>query len=101
MVYKVEVTKKDNLSEIRYIGDNISSLKKLISIDMFRDIANYIMKNNPSITYDQAYKSAKEFNNKENTNNSTENTNNLERAKVKVYSMNNGIKLSEGDIVEG
>lgn len=92
MIYKLEVVEKDNLKKIRYIGDN-TVRDKLLSIDIFRDLANYLMNNNPQLTYDHAYMQAKEISGvqtvKENTEGTT-NTNTHAKAKVKVYTMNNG-----------
>ena len=97
MIYKLEVVEKDNLKKIRYIGDN-TVRDKLLSIDIFRDLANYLMNNNPQLTYDHAYMQAKEISgvqkttetlSKENTEGTT-NTNTHAKAKVKVFTMNSG-----------
>ena len=104
MVYKLEVVEKDNLKKIRYIGDNIVR-DQLLSIDIFRDLANYLMSNNPQLTYDHAYMQAKEISGvQQNVDTSskeidegTTNTNSYTKAKVKVYTMNNGIPNMFGD----
>lgn len=92
MVYKVEVVRKDDISEIRYIGDNdTSKLGKIIELDEFRDIANSIMQNNPKITYDRAFNMAKELRYKkidEEYTNSESMNKNFEQAKVKVLTLN-------------
>ena len=94
MVYKVEVVEKDNLKKIRYIGDD-TVREKLVSIDMFRDVANFLMDKNPQLTYDHAYMQAKEMSGVQNSVKEIEegqaNTNTYAKAKVKVFTMNNGI----------
>ena len=94
MVYKVEVVEKDNLKKIRYIGDN-TVRDKLVSIDIFRDLANYLMGKNPQLTYDHAYSQAKEMSGVQELENTEQSasTNVNRKAKVKVYSMNNGINI--------
>lgn len=90
MVYKVEIVKKDNINEIRYIGNGIKAdMKKLIELDEFRDVANTIMHNNPKISYDKAFSMAKDLKSKANNQTTNEQTvnNNFEKAKVKVLTL--------------
>lgn len=103
MIYKVEVVKKDNLDKIRYITVSYEvpiSMKDLIEVDVFRDVANYLMSKNSTLTYDQAYLQAKEYSKGEVEKVEVpsevfDNAGGQEHAKVKVLSIHEGIKLSE------
>lgn len=103
MIYKVEVVKKDNLDKIRYITVSYEvpiSMKDLIEVDVFRDVANYLMSKNQTLTYDQAYLQAKEYSKGEVEKVEVpeevfDSTSGQEHAKVKVLSIHEGIKLSE------
>ena len=103
MIYKVEVVKKDNLDIIRYITISYElppNMKDLIEVDVFRDVANYLMSKDSSLTYDQAYLQAKEYSKTkeepiEMTEDVTDSPIGQEHAKVKVLSIHEGIKLSE------
>ena len=105
MIYKVEVVKKDNLDKIRYITVSYEvpvSMKDLIEVDVFRDVANYLMSKNSTLTYDQAYVQAKEYSKSQEEHvempeDVVENTSGegVSNAKVKLLSINEGIKLSE------
>ena len=105
MIYKVEVVKKDNLDKIRYITISYelpANMKDLIEVDVFRDVANYLMSKNSTLTYDQAYLQAKEYSktNEEQVEVSTDTVsstseNGVSNAKVKVLSIHEGIKLAE------
>lgn len=92
MVYKVEVVKKDEISEIRYIGSgNTSNIGKIIELDEFRDVANSIMQSNPKITYDKAFGMARDLKYKTNDEQSINNESvnkNFEKAKIKVLAIN-------------
>lgn len=84
MTYKVEVVKKDDITEIRYIGSNpTENMAKIIELDEFRDVANVIMKNNPTIAYNQAFVMAKDLKYK----GYIEKENTFEKAKVKVLTL--------------
>lgn len=85
MIYKVEIIKKDNLSQIRYIGNNVSKIGKLIELDEFRDLANFIMTNDPRVTYDQAFKMAKDL--KVSKEEFAKEETGLEKGKVKVLTL--------------
>lgn len=85
MIYKVEIIKKDNLSQIRYIGNNVSKIGKLIELDEFRDLANFIMTNDPRVTYDQAFKMAKDL--KVPKEEFAKEETSLEKGKVKVLTL--------------
>lgn len=88
MSYKVEVVGKDNLSKVRYIGnDNMKELGKVIELDEFRDIANRIMSENPKITYDRAFLMAKNLRNKKEYE-EEQSTRVFEQPKVKVLTIN-------------
>lgn len=92
MVYKVEVVKKDDISEIRYIGSgNTSNIGKIIELDEFRDVANSIMLTNPKITYDKAFGMARDLKYKTNGVQSIDDESinkNFEKAKIKVLAIN-------------
>lgn len=63
MIYRIKGVNKGSLSEVRYVtmGDSISNeVNKMSEIDMIRDMANEIMMAE-KVTYDVAYKKAKEI----------------------------------------
>lgn len=63
MIYRIKGVNKGSLSEVRYVtmGDSISNeVNKMSEIDMIRDMANEIMIAE-KVTYDVAYKKAKEI----------------------------------------
>ena len=104
MIYKVEVVKKDNLDKIRYITISYEvpqSMKDLIEVDVFRDVANYLMSKDSTLTYDQAYLQAKEYSKSGEEHVEVPedvidgSSMGQEHAKVKVLSIHEGIKLSE------